>query len=422
MTEPHEIFLDMFREYGDFVRWRGLYVLYFVNHPDYVRQVLSDASEGFSKNLLDYRVLACYLGEGLLCAEGSEWQQQREHMQPFFGGVGRFDAVINSLTSSFLAGWETRVSGETVWIDRDVDHLTARITSSIVLGRESRDFEDLIELLPVINTSTRGLESLMTLQSWIPTPHNFKFRAIRRRLDKIAYESIAARRRDGTRGDDILSWLIHAGDEAGEGRSNDRKIRDQIVTFMMSSQIPTNNALVWTLYLLAMNPRVETQLADALTARLNGAPATADDLARLPLLKRVVQESLRLYPPAWILPRRAERKSEFDGYVLPAKAYVGVVPYTLHRNPEFWPDPERFDPDRFRPDRIKSRHFYAYLPFGAGARTCIGGGLAMRQVQLILAQIVQRFKIRVPPEHPVQVQGGVVLTPRNGIPATLAYR
>ena len=190
----------------------------------------------------------------------------------------------------------------------------------------------------------------------------------------------------------------------------------------MAGHDTSAHALSWTLYLLATHPEVESRLAGHLAAHLNGAPATAADLPRLPYLKQVVQESMRLYPPVWAVARRAEREVMFGEHVLPANAYVAVVSWALHRHPEFWPDPDRFDPDRFEPDRARARHSYCYLPFGAGPRTCIGAGMAMLEIQLVLAQIVQRFKVQVVPDHPIETLAKVTLKPRYGMPVTLSRR
>ena len=167
---------------------------------------------------------------------------------------------------------------------------------------------------------------------------------------------------------------------------------------------------------------MEARLAGGLAAALNGAPAGANDLPGLPYLKQVVQESMRLYPPVWAYARRSEQEEEFDGYRLPANVYVAVVPYALHRHPEFWPDPERFDPDRFDPDRGEGRHPYSYLPFAAGPRTCIGAGMAMLETQLVLAQLLQRFRVHIVPDHPIESTAKVTLRPRYGIRATLSRR
>ena len=186
--------------------------------------------------------------------------------------------------------------------------------------------------------------------------------------------------------------------------------------------ISSTTPISWTLYLLATHPEVEARLTEELGAHLGGAPATAADLPSVPYLKQVVQESMRIYPPAWGYSRRAEREVEIGGYVLPARAYVAVIPYALHRHPEFWPHPERFDPERFQPNRAQARHSYCYLPFGAGPRTCIGAGMAMLEAQLVLAQIVQRFKVRVAADHPVETMARVTLGPRYGLPVALSRR
>ena len=422
INEPQLALHEMLREYGDFVCWRGFFALYLVNHPDSVRHIMSPGFTDFSKDLVDYRILGRVMGQGMVCSDGPHWHEQRQQMQPFFADIGRFDDTINTDTSSFLESWETRPRDDTVWLDKEMSWLMLRLMGSIVLGRDVRQhFTRIDEMVAVLNKNTRDVRSLLTLQSWIPTPHNWRWRRARKTLDTIAYESIAAHRRQPSQGPDILSYVLRMC-ESGDSEKTDRQIRDEAVTFMISNFGPTTSALAWTLYLLAANPRYQTALAEHLTARLKGAPATAGDLPKLPLLKRIVQESVRLYPPVAFYARRAEHENELAEGVLPAKAAVAVIPYALHRHPDFWPDPERFDPDRFLPGEVKKRHFFSYLPFGAGPRVCIGAGLAMRQVQLVLAQIVQRFAIFPLPDHPVVPSGGVTLMPRYGIPVTLAAR
>ena len=423
ISRPQYLLHEVFQDYGDIVRWRGPLGMYLVSHPDFARQIMSDGFREFSKDLIDYRVLAAYLGHGMICSDGPAWQEQRRDMQPFFSAIGRFDDAINDHTSSLLRTWEDRTPGAPVRLDREMSHLMLQLTGSIVLGRNVEGyFPHIDQIVTAFNSPTRALRSLLTLHSWIPTPHNLKWRAARRCLDTAAYDSIAACRHAGARGPDILSHVIRTSDENGDARKTDREIRDEIVTFMLSSFGPTTSALVWSLYLLSVNPHVQNALADKLVARLHGAPATAGDLARIPLLKRVVQESVRLYPPVVFYARRAEQENVFGEHVLPARTGVAVVPYALHRHPDFWPHAERFDPDRFLPENVKTRHFYSYLPFGAGPRVCIGAGLAMRQVQLVLAQIVQRFKFVFLPDQPIDVTGGVTLMPRQGIPVALAAR
>ena len=425
VTEPHLVFHEMLGEHGDFIRWRGLYDIYVVNHPDFIRPVLSRGHEHFSKRIIDYRVMSRVMGDGLVTSDGPLWARQRRLMQPVFShrNVAGFDETINGLTSSLMSRWDARTGGEIVWIDREMAGLTFRIAGSTLFSADiERHAGEVAEILEIINLRPQELRALMTLHSWIPTPHNLKWKRALKRLDRIVHDMIAARRRTGPGGGDILGRLLAARDEeTGEG-IDDRQIRDEVVTLLMAGHDTSAHALTWTLYLLATHPEVESRLAGHLAAQLNGAPATAADLPRLPYLKQVVQESMRLYPPVWAIARRAEREVVFGDYLLPANAYVAVVAWTLHRHPEFWPDPDRFEPDRFEPDRAGARHSYCYLPFGAGPRTCIGAGMAMLETQLVLAQIVQRFRVHPVPDHPIETHAKVTLKPRYGMPVTMSRR
>ena len=426
-AEPHLVIHEMLGEYGDFMCWRGFHDLYLVNHPEFIRPVLSQSYERFSKRTIDYRVLARVMGNGLVTSDGPHWAKQRKLMQPLFSNrnVNGFDGTINRLTSSLMSQWDARAGDEIIWIDREMSRLTFRIVGATLFGGDiERHAGEIAEIQDVVNLRPQEMRALMTLHSWIPAPYNLKWKRATRRLDRIVYGMIAVRRRAGTGGGggDILDRLLNARDEeTGEG-IDETQVRDEVVTLMLAGHETSANALAWTLYLLATHPEVEARLTEDLAARLNGAPATAADLPRIPYLKQVVQESMRIYPPVWAYARRSEREAEFDGYALPANAYVAVVPYALHRHPEFWPDAERFDPDRFQPNRSQARHSFCYLPFAAGPRTCIGAGMAMLETQLVLAQIVQRFQVRVVPDHPIETVAKVTLKPRYGLPVTLNRR
>ena len=181
-------------------------------------------------------------------------------------------------------------------------------------------------------------------------------------------------------------------------------------------------SLTWTFYLLSQYPEIEERLCEELETKLNGAPATSSDLAELTYLKQVVQESLRLYPAVWGIARRSLDEVTLGGYCIPENSYIAITPYVLHRDPKHWPEPEKFDPERFSPGQIKSRHSYSYLPFGAGPRTCIGAGMAMLEIQLILAQLLQRFKVTPITDQQIEVEAAVTLKPRYGLKACLEPR
>ena len=425
LRAPHVVAHELLDEYGDFVCWRGFADLYVVNHPDFIRPVLSKSYEHFSKRNIDYRVLAVVMGNGLVSNDGPHWEKQRALMQPLFShrNVDGFDETINALTSSLMNQWDAQAGDGVVWLDRDMGRLTFAIVGSTLFGSDiERHAGEVAEILDVVNLAANDPRALMTLLPWSPTPYNLRFKRAKRRLDRIVHGFIAARRRAGTGGGDILDRLLDARDKETGEPIDETQIRDEVVTLMLAGHETSANAVTWTLYLLATHPEVEARLTEVLDAHLSGAPATAADLPSVPYLKQVVQESMRIYPPVWGYSRRAEREAEIGGYVLPAKAYVAVVPYALHRHRELWPHPERFDPDRFHPNRAQARHSYCYLPFGAGPRTCIGAGMAMLETQLVLAQIVQRFKVRVVPDHPIETAARITLRPRYGLPVTLSRR
>ncbi len=422
---PHRAMLDLTREHGDLVLLRGFADIHLLNHPDFIRPVLSGSHDLYTKGTLGYRVVAKTLGKGLVTNDGPDWVRQRRLIQPSFShrNIQSFDRIIGGLTDAMLRDWELRADGEAVRIDEEMSALTFRIVGETVFGRNiEHHAREVRDVLDIVNVDPLGYRGLLTLAPWIPTPHNIRFLRARRRLDRVVYGIIAAREEAGPTGDDMLARLMRARDEDTDTGMTGRQLRDEVVTLMLAGHETSATALSWTLYLLGMHPEVEAELLDHLDSGLGGEPPLAEDLARVPYLKQVVQEAMRLYPPAWGFARRAEEPQEFRGYRLPKNSYLFICPYALHRHPDFWPDAERFDPGRFHPDRSSERDFFSYLPFGAGPRTCIGAGMAMLEIQIVLARILQRFRVRLVPDHPVEAVAKVTLCPKFGIAATLARR
>jgi cytochrome P450 len=425
VDDPPNFMYELIQRYGDVARWQGFFDMYFVNHPDYVRRVLSPSYEHFSKDIIDYRVLSRIMGNGLVSNDGAHWVKQRKLMQPMFASrtVNSFDVPINSLTTTMLDSWDKRLADGPIWIGQQMGRLTFQIVGATLFGSDIDQYADEIaEILEVVNLQTQDIRALLTLYSWLPTPYNLKWRKAKRRLDEIVYAIITARRRSGDQDNDILDRLIGARDAGTNEEMDEEQVRDEVVTLMLAGHETSSMALAWTLYLLAQHPEIADRLAEALDQTLAGRPAGHKDLNSVPYLKQVVQESMRIYPPVWAVGRRSQQAEVFGDYEIPAQSYIAIVPYALHRHPEFWPDPERFDPDRFQPNPSESRHSYCYLPFAAGPRACIGLGMAMLEIQLVLAQIVQRYRIKLVPGHPVEVQGMVTLKQRYGLPLIFSPR
>ena len=422
---PPEFILGLMREYGDVVRFRGFFPVFSINHPDYVRQILTQAYPKYTKNTIDYRVISRTLGKGLVTNDGPDWARQRRLMQPVFSSrtINSFDVTFNELTAHLATQWEGQRADDPVWLDRDLSRITFQVVSRTLFGADIDDVADeMVDILAVINQHPLQFSAFMTLFPRLPLPSNRRFLRIKRRLEEIIDGLVAMHREgDGSRPDIVDRLLAARDEETGEGMSA-TQVRDEIITLMLAGHETSATALTWTFYLLAQHPEVEARLCQELASVLSGRAAASSDLPHLPYLKQVVQESMRLYPPVWGIARRCTEETEFGGYRIPRDAYIAITMYALHRHPDYWPDAERFDPERFAPNRSESRHSYCYLPFAAGPRACIGAGMAMLEVQLVLAQLLQRFRARPVAGHPIVPQAVVTLKTRYGMPVHVTPR
>jgi cytochrome P450 len=250
----------------------------------------------------------------------------------------------------------------------------------------------------------------------LPLPSNLRFVRARARLDATVMRMIAERRAEGRDRGDLLSMLMAARDDEGDGAGmSDVQLRDEVMTLLLAGHETTANALTWTFYLLSQNPGAESRLHQELDDVLGGRLPGVDDLERLGFTERVLAESMRLFPPAWGMGRRALDDYRVRGYVVPAGSLVSVSPYVTHRDARWYPDPERFDPDRFTAEERAARPKFAYFPFGGGARTCIGESFAWMEGVLLAATIAQRWRFRLAPGHDATPQALITLRPRHGM-------
>lgn len=417
-TSPPNYLLNLFKKYGEIARFKGAFTVYAINNPDSVKKILTSAWPQYSKNTLDYKVISTVFGNGLVTSDGDDWAKQRRIMQPVFSSksVNSFDKIINEITSSLAREWSTKSVAEPIWLDRDMSKITFQVVSRTLFGTDIDHVSDeMIDILDLLNVHPMRLSALLRLFPWIPTPSNKKFLRANSRLNEIVYGLIEEHRVPGANREDIVGRLLAAKEASSQTSMSTEQIRDEVVTLMLAGHETSATSLTWTFYLLSKHPEIEQRLHEELKHKLNGAPANSSDLAELPYLKQVVQESLRLYPPVWGIARRSADEVSLGGYRIPKNSYIAITPYVLHRNPEHWPEPEKFDPERFTTGQIKSRHSYSYLPFAAGPRACIGAGMAMLEIQLILAQLIQLFKIIPINEHPVEPEATVTLKPRHGM-------
>jgi cytochrome P450 len=257
--------------------------------------------------------------------------------------------------------------------------------------------------------------SIVRVPPWVPTPKNVRFGRARRTLDALVLRIIDERRKSSEQPSDLLSLLMSSEDEETREKMSDRQLRDEVMTLVAAGHETTANAMTWTLYLLSQHPTIAERLRRELDQVLAGRPPALEDLPRLVFTKAVLEESLRLFPPAWIFERQAIIDDEIGGYRVPRKAMVAISPYLMHRNPRYWERPDAFDPDRFSASQTAARPKYAYLPFGGGARLCIGNAFAMMEAQIILAMVAQKWSLDLAPGFSVQMEPSVTLRPRNGL-------
>jgi cytochrome P450 len=394
--------------------------IYQVSSPAGVGRLLHDNHRNYSKDVATFGTLRLFLGNGLFTSDGDFWRRQRRLAQPAFHRrrVANFGALMTDATLAKLERWRTRVSQ-----DRPLDvadefmRLTMEVATLALFSTSVRG--DIDKIGSAITTLLDDVTFRFTFPFYpplkVPTPRNRRFLAARATLDAIVYRIIAERRQRPDEHDDLLAMLMQARDEeTGEGMS-DRQLRDEVVTLFLAGHETTANALTWASFLLSTHVAVERRLRAEVDEALQGRVPTASDLPRLPYTRMVIDETLRLYPPAWITNRRAIEADAVCGYRIPADATVSISPYVTHRDPTLWENPEGFDPERFPPERSARRPHYAYFPFGGGPRQCIGKGFALMEATLVLALLTQRYELHLVSGRWVETEALATLRPRYGM-------
>jgi cytochrome P450 len=426
--DPLTLYTNARQTYGDVVRLRAIppFSWYLVAHPRDIEHILVHNQRNYTKGTFFRRALVPLLGNGLFTSEGDSWLAQRRLIQPTFhrGHVTALADTIIGPTLAAVERWQRLAErGEPVSMVDEMTALTLRIAGLSLFGADLAGTVSRIEAASriVFEQANYRLNTILPPPEWVPTRRNRRFMQARRVLDEAVYSIVEQRRRDGGEHHDLLALLMDVRDESGAAMS-DRQLRDEVVTLLLAGYETTAAALSWTWYLLSVNPEEEEKLMTELDSVLAGRVPTVDDLSRLPHTEMVVQESMRLYPPAWGVPRQAIAEDVIGGYRLPAGSVVAIGTWVTHRHPDFWEEPERFDPERFTPARSAGRPRFAYLPFGGGARQCVGSSFAMLETRLVLATLAQRFRARPVSGHPVVPDPTFTLRPRFGLPMTIQAR
>lgn len=416
------LFTKTAREFGGIAQFKLLNSTYFlITNPDYVKYILQDNYKNYirGRSVETGRVL---LGNGLPLIDGDFWLHERRLLQPAFHRerIAALASTASRVIDSFLRNWEHHArSNQPIDLDDEMMRLTLTV---IIKSMFNSDIDDKIQSLSHAFNVASKFMLWRSQQMWapplsVPVPRNVEYNRAFQVLNDTIYPLIADARKNPK--DDLLAMLLAMRDEeTGEGMS-DQQARDEVVTIFFAGHETTAAAMTWAFYLLSEHPEVEERVRDELATILNGrAPAFAD-LPRLTYTQQVINEVLRLYPPAYLFAREAVTEDVIDGYLIPPKTLIFITPFITHRDPKYWHDPETFDPDRFTPEQVASRPRHHYYPFGEGPHVCIGNNFALMEMQLILATALQRFRLKLVPNHPIDFKPEATLRPKHGMKMTV---
>ena len=397
--------------------------LVLLTHPQHVKDVLVTNQRNFRKGRGLERARKL-LGDGLLTSEGETHLRQRRLIQPAFHRE-RIASYATVMTDCALRARDRWTDGGTLDVAEEMMRLTLGIVGLTLFAADveakAKNVGDALNA--VLNSFWTTMLPFADLLEKLPVGILKRGRDARAELDRIIYGLIAERRANpGDRGD-LLSMLLLAQDEEAGGRGmTDQQVRDEAMTIFLAGHETTANALSWTWYMLSQSPEVEARLHEEVDRVLAGRAPTMGDIPNLPFVEQVVTESMRLYPPAWIVGRRAIGEYAVGGYTLPPRTIVLVSPYVTQRDPRFFDDPDRFLPDRWTPEYRQGLTPFTYFPFGGGTRRCIGEPFAQMELALVVATLAQQWRFRLVPGHPVVPQPVVTLRLKHGLRMTAQRR
>ncbi|MFP3853646.1 MAG: cytochrome P450 [Anaerolineales bacterium] len=416
--------VEVAREAGDFVRWRfGPFWFYQANDPELVRQILVNQASQFHKTDRNKEVFRPVIGEGLLVSDGAFWRRQRTMVQPAFHTqrIRAYGDIMVEEANAMLQRWRDGA-------DFELHHEMMRVTLAIVartlfdIRLEDQDFQRVSEAMDVVlEEANNRFQSIIDIPRWVPTRSHRRSQEAIEVLDTVIHRIIEARRRSGEDRGDLLSILLFSEDDEGH-RMTAKQVRDEAMTLFLAGHETTANALTWAWTLLSQHSDVLAELQREVHQNLGDRYPTVDDLEALKLHEQVINETMRLYPPVWIIARQSISEVPIGNYTLPEGARVFISAWGLHRDPSLFEDPLIFRPERFGENQSADRHKYAFIPFGGGPRICIGNAFAMMEAQLILATMVSQVEIELAPDQNIAPEPLVTLRPRDPIPISMQWR
>ncbi|KAA2262617.1 cytochrome P450 [Solihabitans fulvus] len=427
--DPMGTFLAAKQQYGDLVRFRGPVKVHLVSGPDHFRHILVDNFANYQHPTDFDRKISAAVGEGLVTTSGPQWTRQRTMVESVLRKdyLTGFAEIMADRGARLARDWAVHAARGVPFDARpDLHRLTLDVLASCLFTADWVD--DATDLAGAVRVElahlNRKLIAIVDLPEWVPTPRNRRFVLARNALDRIVFDLIRARRSDGADPDraDLLAMLMAVRDPDTGVELSDRQLRDQVTTLFVAGHETAAATLGWLCHCLATHPDVAERAAEEVRAVLGDRPPTMRDLPQLKYLRMVVSEVLRLYPPLWQVARMPLADDELGGYHVPAGSFLLLNTFLLHRDPEFWPMPERFEPERFERGAVADRPRFAYQPYLTGPRNCVGMAFATMELTIVAASILQRLRLAPVPGHPVEFQPDITLGARHGIVLTASAR
>lgn len=404
---------------GDIVYFRmAAFHFYMLNHPNHVHEALIGQGNKLEKWQRQTDTWAHAVGASTLTMEGEQWKRHRRILNPSFHSqtVKRYLPTILTHTQRLLDRWQ---AGQTYEMMFEMMRTTMGIIAGIIFSLDDleRDAAGLNRALTaVFEVLTARTTAFQQLPAWLPTRDNRRIKAATRDIEAFIMPLIQQRRAEGRDYGDILSDLIAARDEESGATLSDREICNELKTLFGAGHETTALMLMWTLYLLAQNPAIQTRLQQEVDSVLAGRPPGLDDLKRMPYTEQVLNESMRIFPPAWsLMVRKVTADMRLGETLIPAGSVLLIPMWVVHRDGRTFPDPLRFDPERFAGDYKKRYPKYAYFPFGGGPHVCVGAHLAMFEGQIILPMLVQRYCFEWVAQPDPHLQALLTLRPKDGL-------
>lgn len=419
-------YLRLAHEYGDVARMRLLSnTTYVVSHPDGIRQILQKNHLNYDRDVFMYKPLRPFLGNGLSLSDGVLWRHQRRLMQPAFHRqrIAGLATQMTGVAAAIFQRWENRTNqNEPLDMHEEMMRATLSIAGMTLFGLDLSDEQN-----PVGQAFQTMVHALSTYVFFpfpplaVPTPRNRRIQAALQTLNTLIQDLVCQRRKQDRDTSDLLSMLLLARDEEGQGMS-DQQLRDEIISLLFAGHETTANTLTWACFLLAGHPESASRIFEEVDTVLGGRYPTVEQVSQLPYTRMVLDEALRLYPPTFALVRRTRADDTICGYRIPARHVVWTNIYAVHRHPEYWERPEVFDPERFSLEHQTVGAREAYFPFGGGPHLCIGNSFALLEGQLVLAMLASRYQLQLVPGQTVEPQLALTIRPRHGLPMLLKAR